>query len=237
MRRVTALLGVLVLLLGLAVVVDRLAAGAVDRVIATRLAEAGALTSGPQVHVEGFPFLTQAVRGRYDSISVTADGVQAGSLRVRSFTAQLHGVVVPLGQAISGSVTSVPVERIDATALLSWSDLSATLAGRGLSVSPGPNGLVRVTGRVTVLGRTLEASALSRATVSGREIVVTAERFEVGNSAADAVLSRALGSRLDFRLALGALPFGLRLTSLAPSADGVLLNARSDGAVLQALRP
>lgn len=237
MRRGTALLGVLLLLLGVAVVVDRLAAAAVDRAVAARLAEAARLSATPQVQVRGFPFLTQAVRGRYEDVAVRASSVPVGALRLSTFSAQLHGVEVPLGDALSGSVTAVPVASIDATAVLGWADLTAALGDRGLSVSPATNGLVRVTGSLTVLGRTLEASALSRPVLQGREIVVTAERFEVGNSAADAVLSRALGSRLDFRLTLGALPFGLRLTSLTTGPDGVVLGARSDGAVLRRLGP
>lgn len=228
----------LVLLLVLvAVAADRVAVAVVDRAIATRLAAAGGLSAQPQVDVRGFPFLTQAVRGRYDDVAVQATGVPAGALRLQSFSARLQGVAVPLGTALSGSVTAVPVDRIDATALVGYAELSARVADRGLSVTAAPDGLVRVTGRVTVLGRALEASALSRPRLQGAQIVVTAERFEVGSTAADAVLSRALGSRLDFRLTLGALPFGLRLTSLAAGPDGVTLGARSDGAVLRALTP
>lgn len=226
-----------VVLVLVAVAADRVAVAVVDRAIATRLAAAGGLSAQPQVDVRGFPFLTQAVRGRYDDVAVQATGVPAGALRLQSFSARLQGVAVPLGTALSGSVTAVPVDRIDATALVGYAELSARVADRGLSVTAASDGLVRVTGRVTVLGRALEASALSRPRLQGAQIVVTAERFEVGSTAADAVLSRALGSRLDFRLTLGALPFGLRLTSLAAGPDGVTLGARSDGAVLRALTP
>lgn len=237
MRRGTGLLVVLLVLVALVVAADRVAAAAADRAIATRLAAAAGLAARPQVDVRGFPFLTQAVRGRYDDVAVQASGVPAGTLRMQSFSARLQGVSVPLRTALSGSVTEVPVDRIDATALVGYPDLSARLADRGLSVTAAPGGLVRVTGRVSVLGRTLEASALSRPRRQGAEIVVTAERFEVGSTAADAVLSRALGSRLDFRLTLGALPFGLRLTSLAAGPDGVTLQASATGAVLRALTP
>jgi hypothetical protein len=234
-RRVTGLLVVLLLVAVVAVVADRVAARSVEQVVATRLAEAGQLEAVPEVEVRGTPFLTQAVSGRYDDVVVRASGVQAGQLRVRSFVAQLRGVRVPLGDVVAGQVEQVPVEEVTARAVLTYADLSAVVADRGLRVSAAGGGRARVTGSVQVLGQTLQASAISRPTLEGREVVVTAERFEVGNSVADAVLSAALGNRLDFRVEIGKLPYGLQLTELRAGGDGLVLQARSEGAVLRAL--
>lgn len=229
----TSLVVVLLVLAAVAVGADRLAASAVESAVAARLQSAGGLAATPEVEVRGVPFLTQAVRGRYGDVVVRAEGVQAGSLRVRSFVARLRGVRVPLGDAVRGEVAEVPVEALSGRAVLDYAALSAAVADRGLRVTDAGGGRVRVTGGVRVLGRDLEASAVSRTALDGAEIVVTAERFEVGAGPADAVLTRALGNRLDFRLRLGALPYGLALTDLRPAADGVVLTARSDGAVLR----
>ncbi|HWG92909.1 MAG TPA: DUF2993 domain-containing protein [Mycobacteriales bacterium] len=235
MRALVRLLVLLVVLGVVAVVADRWAARAVERAVATHLATAGGLDAPPEVEVRGTPFLTQAVRGRYDDVVVRAEGVQAGELRVRQFVAQLRGVQVPLGEALSGDVVAVPVDALTARAVLSYADLSQAVAERGLRLSPAGGGLVRVTGSVRVLGRDLEASAVSRPELVDGAVVVTAERFEVGNEVADAVLTRALGDRLDVRLDIAALPYGLELTSLRAGGDGIVLQARSDGAVLQPL--
>ena len=232
MRALTRLVVVLLLLaLGL-VVADRFAARQVEQAVATRLAEAGELTAPPEVDVRGTPFLPQAVRGRYEDVVVRVDAVQVGSLQLRGFVAQLQGVQVPLRDAVAGEVVEVPVDALTARAVLTYADLSAVVADRGLRVSPAGDGRVRVTGSVQVLGQTLEATAVSRAELEGRTVVVTAERFEVGSSLADSVLSAALGDRLDLRVELAPLPFGLELTSLRSGGDGVVLQARSDGAVL-----
>lgn len=229
----TTLVVVLVLLAAVAVA-DLVAVRAVQQAVAVRLQESGGLPSRPEVHVRGFPFVAQVVRGRYSDVVVRAGGVPAGQVELRSFVVQLRGVSVPLGDALAGRVRAVPVEELTGRAVLPYASLSESLSARGLRVTPAGDGRVRVTGRVQVLGRGVEATAVSRPTVERGELVVTAERFEVGSTVADAVLSRALGNRLDFRYALGALPYGLRVTGVAAARDGVVVTARADDVVLEA---
>lgn len=210
-----------------------LAPRVVERSVASRLQEAAGLAAAPEVEVRGRPFLTQAVRGRYDDVVVRATDVPAGPLGFDSVAARLSGAEVPLGDVLSGSVAAVPVAELSTRAVVGYDDLTALLRERGLRVSPAGQGLVRVTGSATVLGRTLEASAVSRPTLEGRTLVVTAEHFEVGNARADALLSRALGNRLDFRVELEPLPYGLELRGLQAEAGGVVLLASATDAVLR----
>lgn len=228
------LLVTLLVLVVVAVVADAVAVRAAERTVAVRLQEAGGLPTTPEVDVRGWPFLTQALSGRYDDVVVRAQDVPAGQLRVSGFVAQLTGLRVPLGDVLSGSVAQVPVDRVTARAVVTYADLTAAVAPQGLRVSAGEPGLVRVTGSVQVLGRTLEATAVSRPVLEGTTLVVTAERFEVGSAVSDAVLSRALGNRLDFRVELGALPYGLQLTGLVAGTDGVVLTAEAADVVLAA---
>ena len=223
----------LLVLAGLLVAADRLAVRAVEDAVATRLATAGGLTATPDVDVRGTPFLTQAVRGRYDDVAVLAADVPVGDLRFSRFEAQLRGLEVPLSDAVRGDVQQVPVEALTGRAVLSYEQLTSAVADRGLRVSSAGDGRARVTGSVRVLGRTLEASAVSTAVLEGSTVVVTAERFEVGSAAADAVLSRALGNRLDFRVDIGSLPYGLQLTGLTAAAEGVVLTAGATDTVLR----
>lgn len=225
---------VVLALLVLAVVVDRVAVRAAESAVAARLEVAGGLPARPEVEVRGFPFLLQAARGRYSDVVVRADAVAAGQVQLRTFVVQLRGVRVPLGEAVGGRVTAVPVDDLSGRALLPWEAVTAQLAARGLRAVPTGDGRVRVTGRVQVMGRGVDATAVSRPTLEGSEVVVTAERFEVGSTVADAMLSRALGNRLDFRLDVGALPYGLRLTGVAAARDGVVLTARAADVVLAA---
>ena len=227
MRRLLITLVVLALVL---VVVDRAGAALASRAVASQVAATGEVSGDPSVSIKGFPFLTQALSGRYADIEVSGTGLVKDQ-GVSEFDAQLSGVHLPLAEALSGRVSAVPVDRVDATVLLPYAELERRLANRRLTLSAAGD-LLRVTGSVTVLGRTLSASALSAVRVDGRAVVVTAQRFEVGSKPADKVLSAALGSRLDFRVTLGALPYGLVLQSVRVEPAGVRARATAESAVL-----
>ena len=221
---------VLVVLLGLLVVADRAGAAIASRAIAAQVqAEAG--SSDVDVSIGGFPFLTQALAGRYKRVDVVAADVPAGEVTVRRLDTSLNGVQVPLSDALSGSVTSVPVEAVRAEALLSYDQLTRTSRDGTVSITPAGD-RVRVTGEVEVLGRTVSATAVSRVEVDKDALLVTAESYEVGNAAADAVLSRALGDRLDLRVPITGLPYGLRVIGVQVQPDGVAVRATAAATVL-----
>jgi len=211
-------------------VADRVAVSVAQRAIASQLAASGELTGQPQVSVRGFPFLTQALSGRYASIEVRAEGL-AANRRVTQFEAELVGVRLPLSAVLSGSVDRVPVDRLTSRVVLPYTDLEKRLARRRLELSPAGD-LLRVTGTVPVLGRRLSASALSSLQVDGNDVRVTAQRFEVGFRPADAVLTAALGSRLDIVFSVGKLPYGLTLTSVGVGPTGVQAVATARGTTL-----
>lgn len=232
MRRLVVLVVVLLALGAVLVVADLAALRAAERGIAERVQQSGDLPARPQVEVHGRPFLVQALRGRYDDVVVRSAEVPTGQLSLSNVVTQLRGVRMPLRSALSETGRPVPVASLTTRAVVSYEALTDSLRDRGLRVVPAEDGLVRVTGSIQVLGRTLEASAVSRPELEDGEIVVTAERFEVGSSVADALLSRSLGNRLDFRVDLGELPYGLVLTSLRAGPDGVALTAAATDTVL-----
>ena len=221
----------LVVLLGLLVVADRAGAAVAARAVARQAQAEAALPSEPDVRIGGFPFLTQALAGRYEQVTVTATDVPAGELDLARFSAVLDGVQVPLSDALSGSVASVPVSGLRARAVVAYDELARRSGERQLAVAPAGD-RVRVTGSVEVLGRTLSATAVSRVEVDGGDLVVTAESYEVGNETADEVLTRALGDRLDLRIPVEGLPYGLEVTGVEVGGDGVAVLARAGRTVL-----
>jgi hypothetical protein len=125
----------------------------------------------------------------------------------------------------------VPVDRLRATVLMSYADLNQQLRDRRLTVTPSGDQL-RVTGSVQVLGRMVSAAAVSSVALSGTSVIVTARRFEVGNSAADKVVTAALAGRFDFVVRLGALPYGLTLSDVRVRPRGVVATAAASHVVL-----
>lgn len=225
MKWLVGLLVVLALLVGADRVAEHVAAG----VLADRLQTE--LGGRPTVEIDGFPFLTQAVGGSYQRLRVSAPVVRREGLSLRDFSATLTGVHVAFGDALGGSLSAVPVDRLDASALVAYEDLTQ-LAGPGLRLAGDPNG-VRVTGRVAALGRQVDVSAVSSVALAGDTLVVTAGQLTVGGVAVTGPLAAALRGRLDLRVPLPALPYGVRLASLVAGPQGITVSGSARSVVLR----
>lgn len=227
MRR---LLVVLLVLGALAVGVDRAAVLVAERVLADQAQSEAGLGGRPDVDIAGFPFLTQALAGQYDEVRLRTSGSVAGEVDLERLDVRLRGVYVPLDAALSGQVTSVPVDGLDADVVVGYAEL-ARRSGRDVTLRAVGDQL-RVSGDVEVLGRAVDAAATSDVRLEGSRIVVRAQSVEVGNGAADRALTALLGDRFDFTVRLGRLPYGLELTGLTVEPDGVHLTARAGATVL-----
>jgi hypothetical protein len=225
-----ALVVVLVLLLGVAVLADRVAVGFAEDRVGQELAAKGGLAGTPQVDIRGFPFLTQAAAGRYDDVRISLTAKQLGQPEGTRADIALHGVHVPLSSVLSGSVDRVPVDRIDGTATLSYALLSAQLGGDS-TLRPDGDGL-RITKTVEVLGQTVPLTATGTVTLDGDELVIDVERASgAGVDLPGFLVSRA-SDLLDLRYSVPALPFGLQLTGVTPAEDGLDVRVAARDAVL-----
>jgi hypothetical protein len=229
---VRALLVVVLVLAALAVVADRVAVGVVESRIATELADRGGLVGTPDVDIAGFPFLTQVVGGRYEEVRLALDEGQLAEAPGARADVTLRGVRLPLSDAVSGSVTEVPVDRIDGTATLSY-ELLAGEIGSGTTLAPEGNGL-RITRTVELLGYTLPVTAAGTVTLDGGDLVIDVERAAGAGVEIPGFLVRQVSDLLDLRYRVPALPFGLQLTGVAPGEDGVDLRVEATDTVLTA---
>ncbi|HVE73936.1 MAG TPA: DUF2993 domain-containing protein [Mycobacteriales bacterium] len=216
--------GVAVVLL---VAADRAAAAAAEAALAAEIrTSAGAQWASADI--AGFPFLAQALRGRYREVAVTARGVASGPTRVESLQVRLEDVRVPLSEALSGSVRAVPVSGVRGSAVLDY----ASLSRKGVAVS-GRDGLLRVSGTISVLGQRLPASVVSKVRLEGGQVVAVPVRYEVsGRPAAPGVVA-FVREQLAFRRQLPELPFGLRVTGVSVAAEGVAVQVRAEATVLR----
>jgi hypothetical protein len=225
-------------LLGLLVAADRVGLAVAERQVAAELQRTAGLGSRPEVDVHGVPFLTQALTGRYERVDVVARDVPAGEVRgapvvLPRLSATLRGARLPLSDAVSGAVASLPVDRVDARAVLPFDVVRQGSEVADLEVAAEGERL-RLRGTVRVFGEELAGSALSRLSVDDGQVVVTAESFDLGAGIADRLVTRALAGRFDARLSLGALPYGLQVDGVTVQDDGLALTAGADDAVLSA---
>src|SRR5947209_16786383 len=120
--------GLLILLAVIVVVLigaDRIALLVAESQIASRVQKSQDLESHPDVSITGFPFLTQVVGGHYREVDVAVKDVTRNGLTVDRVSVRAHGVSVPLGKVLSGSVREVPVDRADATVTLGFDHLNS----------------------------------------------------------------------------------------------------------------
>lgn len=121
------LVTVVLVVVVLAVVADFGAAAVAEHAVATRLRQRLALPSDPSVRIHGFPFLAQALAGRYPTIDVQASSLSVDQLHDLDLEATLHDVDAPLPEVISGNLRSVRVARVDGRIRIKDSDLGRAI--------------------------------------------------------------------------------------------------------------
>jgi hypothetical protein len=228
---VKGLLIALVVLLGLAVAADRIAVGIAEDQVAEQLAAKGGLAGTPSVDIAGFPFLTQAVAGDYDDVRISLTAADLGQPAGTEADVRLHGVHVPLSSVLSGSVSEVPVDRIDGTATLSYRLLAAQLGGDTTLRREGDG--LRITKTVEVLGYTLPLTAAGTVTLDGNDLVVDVQNASGAGVDVPGFLVDRVSDLLDIRYTIPALPFGLQLTGVQPADDGVDITVAAQDTVLR----
>jgi hypothetical protein len=228
---VKVLLVLLVLLLGAVVVADRVGVGIAEERVAQQIAERGGLSGTPDVDITGFPFLTQAVSGRYTDVRVSLTAEQLGQPAGTRAQVSLRGVRIPLSDVLSGSVQEVPVDRVDGTATLPYALLAEQLGGD--TTLAGADGGLQITRTVSLAGFDFPVTAVGTVTLDGQDLVVDVEQAAAsGVDVPGFVLDRA-ADLLDFRYPVPALPFGLQLTSVDPGGDGVHVRVEARDTVLR----
>jgi hypothetical protein len=222
---------VLIVLAGLLVAGDRLAVGFAEHRVGEQIATKGGLHGTPDVDIEGFPFLTQAIAGDYGEVRISLTAEQLGQPAGTDADIALHGVQVPLSSVLSGSVSEVPVDRIDGTATLSYQLLADQLGG-DTTVEREGDGL-RVSRTVELFGYTLPLTAAGTVTLDGDELVVDVERAEGAGVEVPAALVDQASDLLDLRYQVPPLPFGLQLARVEPGPDGVDVAVKATDTVLR----
>lgn len=223
------LIAVVVLAL-IALGADRVAAQVAADRLADRVMTEENLDSRPDVTIRGFPFLTQALRGRYQRLDITARDVDGGNIAVARADAALTGVALPLGDVLASRVERVPVDRVEVNALVSYDEVSAASGDRALRFGAAPGGGVEVTGRVTALGQSLPVSAETEVDIDGATLTLTPRDVRVAGGAS--VNTGALADALEVRVEVPELPFGARLRDVNAGPDGITVTATASEVVL-----
>jgi hypothetical protein len=118
----------------LAVAADFGAAAVAEYTLAQQLRARLELPFDPAVRINGVPFLTQALAGRYSAIDIRATGLPVDPLRDVAVEATLYDVDAPLSEVTSGNLQSVQAVRVDGRVRIKDADLGRAIGIEDLRI-------------------------------------------------------------------------------------------------------
>lgn len=224
MRKLVVFLILLAVVLG---VLDRVAVSGVEREIARQVEARYDLDETPKVEVHGIPFLTQAISGRYEEISISIGSFRRDSVRVARIDGRLLGLNAELNDLLA-SDAEITVDEVVATVVVSRQTIDDR-APEGLKVEAAEDGTLRVTGELPVRNVPVEVSATLRFEVVSGGIRIRPDDVKVGGNLAVPNAERMLSWTVPVR----RLPLGLKITKVTPTAEGLAVEARAKDVVLK----
>ncbi|OLT28038.1 hypothetical protein BJF83_16485 [Nocardiopsis sp. CNR-923] len=212
------LLVVLLFLIGVvAVVADVALRGVAEGVISERMAQQLDMTENPEVAIEGWAFLPQAVTGEYSRITITGDGAAMAGVSVEQIEANATDVDAPLGDLLEQP--SVVAGTIDGSFVVPYSYFNAHLP-EGMTVTT-EGGQPRIVGELALpeLSLSTSVSAGAEFTVEGDTVRLTPVDVQLGDTPID--VSSMVQGMLSFSVQAPALPFGLTVTDMEATSNGL----------------
>lgn len=214
---------------------DELARKGAEALLARNIQHATGVTEPPVVAVRGFAFVPQVVRGAYNEVEVSTQGITSGPLRIEHVDSQLFDVRVPFHDVLVQDIRRVGVGRSLEDVTLRYEDLNAYFAatGRPLQLAPAADGEVTITGSVDVLGRQVRVNASVALSVADETLRISPRQINTGTVSLDQASRLLLGQRLTLSVPLGTLPFGHQLTSVTAFGDAIRLKTEGTAIIVQ----
>jgi hypothetical protein len=253
MRRLVIALLVLV---GLFVAVDYGAAALAESAVSRQMREQIGLVDDPSVRINGFPFVTQALSGRYSSVNVDASRISVGDLQELSIHAHLRDVDAPLPMLLGSGPKSLTVREVEGTVRVPASDVERLLPGiedlrienideeaLEQAVEDGadeslaqidPENAARLVGTATMLGEKSEVQVIAvlglvngQAQIAPRDIQLSGSDVTVPAS-----LQRTIEQRFTVRIDPGALPLAATPTDLRAQGGALEISGTAEDLTL-----
>lgn len=231
MRTARRMLVALVVLVGLLLVADRVAAWAAGQTVAEQVAREldsyQVESAPPEVSFEGFPFLTQVAAGRYEHIVLRLRDVGSSQLRLPLVELTATGVAAPVDALIdSGPIRAA---QVTGQATIGYSQVTALTQYDQLRLS-AEDGQLAVRLPVDVLGTRVTLVGTGEVQVADGVVQVrvtgmTAEGAGLP-SGGEAVVAQIARS-LSVDVPLPPLPYGLTVESVHAGESGLVVTVRA----------
>lgn len=242
-RRLLITLIVLLIIIGAALVaVDRFGASYAERVIGDRVAQQvadqKATSEKPAVTIEGVPFLTQVLDGKYQEIKIelanfSGPAGDGQTIKLPLLDIRARDVRAPLDAIRSGN-GDIVATTVTGTGTIDYPQLVALINQPGLKLGE-KNGKLVGSAPVQAIGQTFNVSGTAQLTVKAGVVQV---RFADVTAAGlpDIPLVKNLVNSYAQKLAVDVkvpeLPLKLALQKVEPQTDGLKFTAGADEVAL-----
>jgi hypothetical protein len=220
----------LILLVGLIIAADRIGLWVAQDQIAKNVASQYGLDHKPDVKIKGFPFLNQALNGRYGEIDVNVGDVTQLGVHLTNTVVTLKGVKAPLSDALHGDASKMVADTATSVATVSYADVDKQ-APRGLKISAKGKDL-QVRGPVTVLGLSRTVTATVTVRPSGRSVRVVPQTVDAGGTTIPVTLVQQAFS---FTMPVKGLPLNTRISDVQIGQDGLRVTTTGEHVNLESL--
>jgi hypothetical protein len=220
----------LILVIGLIIAADRVGLWVAQDQIAKNVASQYDLDHKPEVKIKGFPFLNQALNGRYGEIDVNVGDVTQLGVHLTNTVVTLKGVNAPLSDAMHGDASKMVADTATSVATVSYADVDKQ-APRGLKVSAKGKEL-QVRGPVTVLGLSRTVTATVTVRPSGRSVRVLPQTVDAGGTTIPVALVQQAFS---FTMPVKGLPLNTRISDVQVGQDGLRVTTTGEHVNLESL--
>jgi hypothetical protein len=243
-RLLTTLIILLIIIVGALALLDRFGASYAERVLSDRVAEQvadqKATSEKPDVTIEGVPFLTQVVKGRYQEIKIEirdfAGPVANGrTIRMPVLDIRAKGVRAPL-ETLRTQRGNIVATTVTGTGTVDYATVEQLVDKPGLKLAE-QGGKLAVTAPLTVLNQ--QVTVRGTANVAVRNNVVSL-RFEqvTADGVPDIPLVQNLlnnyARQISVDLRLPQMPLKLALQKVQPTAAGLVVTAGGNEVPLNA---
>lgn len=223
MRKVLIVLVVL-LVVGM-IAADRIGVTVAQNEIGNRVAAQYKLPRKPDVSIGGFPFLTQAVAGKYDEIDVNIGDWTQQNITVHDLQVKLTGLSAPLSDVVNNNTSNVVADTATASAIIPY-DTIKSIAPNGVdSLTATPEGL-ELKGTFQVAGFSVPATIVVKVGAAPGGIAVTP--VSVKASLGPSLPANFLKNRLGFVVPIQNLPIGSRISQVDPTPTGLKVAATAN---------
>ncbi|WP_067038862.1 LmeA family phospholipid-binding protein [Streptomyces sp. FXJ1.172] len=129
------------------------------------------LAAAPEVHIGGFPFLTQLAARRLDSVRITVPDIPAHRVTLTEVTATADDIRID-GDGPT-TVRGALVRQAHGQVLLSFADMNRELGASQLAFTAEGPGTIRAHGTLHIAGRDLSVRADARVRLDGERGIAT----------------------------------------------------------------